>query len=134
MNPLAALSFAKPFLGILTFGVTLPVWLFLVGGLWLYFDRGSDIRQAVDRAVKEVVAGAELEAARAAAEAERMIAAAQRGRAEALAAANRNMADGLATAQEELEEANGQIADLLSRPVDGECTVDDDVFGRLRSK
>ncbi|MES0164861.1 hypothetical protein NKJ87_02550 [Mesorhizobium sp. M0027] len=49
-------------LPLLTFGITLPVWIFLVAGIWLWWDKTSEVRQAVDKAVTELVAGAQLDA------------------------------------------------------------------------
>lgn len=66
--------FVKP---ILTFGITLPLWLFLVAGIWLWWDKSSAVRRAVDTAVTNLVAGAEIDAlkAKAAEEARRRAAA-----------------------------------------------------------
>ncbi|ESY42061.1 hypothetical protein X747_14935 [Mesorhizobium sp. LNJC384A00] len=47
---------------ILVFGVTLPVWIFLAAGIWLWLDKASAVRQAVDKAVTELVARAQLDA------------------------------------------------------------------------
>lgn len=52
-------------LPILTFGITLPVWFFLAAGGWLWWDKTSAVRQAVDKAVTELVAGAQIEALKA---------------------------------------------------------------------
>lgn len=49
-------------LPILAFGITLPVWAFLAAGIWLWFDKGSAVRQAVDKAVTQLVAGAQMDA------------------------------------------------------------------------
>ncbi|TPJ83862.1 hypothetical protein FJ422_16445 [Mesorhizobium sp. B2-6-3] len=49
-------------LPILTFGITLPVWAFLAGGTWLWIDKTSAVRHAVNTAVSRLVAGAELDA------------------------------------------------------------------------
>lgn len=129
----AALPFLRSAGTILTFGITLPVWLFLAAGGWLYLDRGSAVRQAVDHAVTELVAGAELEAERAKSAALETINAELRGRANALALANGRFSQSLAAAQTSLESANGQIAELLMHPVNDACAVDPDILGRLRS-
>jgi hypothetical protein len=47
---------------ILVFGITLPVWVFLAAGVWLWIDKTSAVRHAVDKAVTELVAGAQLDA------------------------------------------------------------------------
>lgn len=50
---------------ILTFGITLPLWLFLVAGGWLWWGKTSAVRLAVNNAVTELVAGAEMDARKA---------------------------------------------------------------------
>ncbi|SDA39317.1 hypothetical protein [Mesorhizobium qingshengii] len=62
MGATAWLLFKTWVLPVLTFGVTLPVWAFLAGGAWLWIDKVSAVRQAVDKAVTELVAGAQLDA------------------------------------------------------------------------
>ncbi|MER9851229.1 hypothetical protein NKJ55_28715 [Mesorhizobium sp. M0106] len=49
-------------LPVLTFGLTLPVWFFLAVGIWLWWDKTSAVRLAIDKAVTELVAGAQIEA------------------------------------------------------------------------
>jgi hypothetical protein len=129
-----SLAFLRPLLGILTFGLTIPVWLVLAVGLWVHFDKSSAVRQAVDRAVTELVTGAELEAERAKVQALEQINAELRGRAAALDAANTRFSESLLAAQTDLEDANAQIADLLSRPVNNACAVDSSILERLHSK
>lgn len=129
------MSFAslRPLLGILTFSLTIPVWLALTVGLWVHFDKSSAVRQAVDRAVTELVTGAELEAAQARVQALQQINAALRGRVEALDAANNRFSESLQQAQNDLENVNAQLADLLSTPVNELCAVDGALLERLRS-
>lgn len=129
-----SLAFLRPVLGILTFGLTIPVWLILAVGLWVHFDKGSAVRQAVDRAVTELVTGAELEAAQAKVQALEQINAELRGRAAALDAANSRFSESLQQAQDDLETANEQLADLLSTPVNELCAVDGGLLERLRSR
>ena len=129
-----SLAFLRPLLGILTFGLTIPVWLILSVGLWVHFDKGSAVRQAVDRAVTELVTGAELEAAQARVQALEQINAELRGRAAALDAANSRFSESLQQAQTDLETANAQLVDLLSTPVNELCTVDGALLERLRSR
>lgn len=134
----------RPLLGsaaaFLTFGVTLPVWLFLAAGAWLYFDRSSAIRTAVDSAVTELVAGAELEAARATAEANdklRLAAEARadeaRRRARAAEAANAAFAERAAKARLLADNLEDEIDEILSAPVDSDCRVDRGLLERLRN-
>lgn len=69
-------------LPILTFGITLPLWLFLAAGIWVWFDKGSAVRLAVDRAVTDLVAGAQLDALKAEAIEERRLRAWSDGKAD----------------------------------------------------
>lgn len=128
------IAFIKPFLGFLTFGITIPVWLIVGAGLWLTIDRGSAIRQAVDRAVVELVAGAELEAERARSAGLEQINAELKGRATALALANSRFSESLDAAQSDLEAVNGQLAEILANPVNAACAVDPAILERLRSR
>lgn len=130
----AALPFLRSAGTILTFGVTLPVWLFLAAGAWLYFDRDSAIRTAVNEAVTELVAGAELEAERAKSAALEKINAELRGRATALALANSRFSQSLEAAQTDLEGANDRLADLLANPVNAKCAVDDTIYRGLSGR
>lgn len=121
-------------LKVLTFGVTIPVGVILAFGLWVQFDKSSAVRKAVDRAVTELVTGAELEAAQARVQALEKINAELRGRAAALDAANHRFSERLQAAQSDLENANAQLTDLLSHPVNDDCVVDGGVIDRLRSR
>ena len=121
-------------LTVLTFGLTLPVWFVLCVGLWVYIDKGSAVRLAVDRAVTELVTGAELEAAQARVQALEQINTELAGRATALGAANSRFAESLLQSQNDLENVNDQLADVLATPVNQLCVVDGSVLKRLRSR
>ncbi len=112
----------------LTFGVTLPVWAFLALGIWVKFDQGQTIR----RAVKDYVAGAEIEGLKARIDAAQQVAAFERGKAQALEAANKQFEQARQDAERESERLANELADLQSRPAPDGCTVDDDLLGRLR--
>ena len=58
----AAILIAKR---VLFFAIPIPVVAILAAWLWVTFDKHSAIRKAVDRAITELVDGAELEAERA---------------------------------------------------------------------
>lgn len=135
---LVALGFLKPMgkmiLGILTFGITLPVGVILAAGIWVHFDKNSTVRQAVDRAVEELVTGAELEAEKAKNDALERVISELKGQAEALEAANRRFSDNLRTAQLDLENANDEIKELATRPVNNKCVVDGSVLNLLRNR
>lgn len=132
--PLAIWRFLKP---ILTFGITLPVWAFLVVGGWLYFDKASSLRKAT----ANLVAGAQLEALNAQLVEERRLRVWAEGKAEE----SRRIADLERTARTELaiqlvltdEERKGLADDITAiqtRAYLGDCTVDRDLLARLRNK
>lgn len=120
----------------------IPLGVIAAAGLWLWLDRSSAIRQAVDKATTELVAGAKIDALEATADAERrlrmyaeMNAAEARRKAEQLAAANKELTDQLVLADLENEEL---LSDLEARkdepaPPDG-CVVDDALLERLRNR
>jgi len=58
----ALLPIWKVIKGILTFQLSVPVFVILLAVGWFYFDRSSAIRTAVNNAVTKLVAGAELAA------------------------------------------------------------------------
>lgn len=128
------IALLRPVLGILTFGLTIPVWAILAVFLWVQFDKSSAIRTAVNRAVTELVAGAELEAERAKGQALSKINAELAGKAAALETANRRFSDSLKEAQSDLETANEQLADILAQPVNLKCAVDASLLDRLRNQ
>ncbi|EDQ33967.1 hypothetical protein HPDFL43_05920 [Hoeflea phototrophica DFL-43] len=131
----------KAALRILGFTIPVPVTLILAALAWVQFDKSSAIRSAVNERVKEMVAGAEIEALEAQIAAQRQIAArsaeaareAQR-RLTVEATARTNLSMRLMAIQTENEILNDDLADLLSRPVDRDCAVDADVLGRLQSR
>lgn len=120
-------------LTVLTFGITIPVGVILLAALWVHFDKGSSVRSAVDRAVIELVAGAELEAANARADAQAKIIAELRTQSTVLELANDRFAERLRVAEVDLENANDEIQDLVARPVSDSCTVGVDLLERLRN-
>lgn len=58
----AALALWNVVRPILMFRIALPLWVFLAVAGWLYVDRTSAVRTAVDKAVTSLVAGAQLQA------------------------------------------------------------------------
>lgn len=94
---LAAWRIIRP---ILAFGVTLPVWFFLAAGAWLYFDKTSAIRHAVDKATTEIVAGAQLDALQAEVAEERRL----RAWVEGFAAESSRIAEAERAARTDLEQ------------------------------
>lgn len=122
----------KGFATVLGQGITIPVWIVLAVGVWLYFDRASAVRQAVDRAVTHLVHSAELEAAKAREEALRMIIADQRRKADADREALARYARLLEAAENEKEGLADELADLAAQPLD-QCVVDRVLLDRLRN-
>jgi hypothetical protein len=126
---------------VLGFAIPMPVWLILGALAWVQIDKTSSVRQAVNDQVREMVAGAEIEALKAQAAAQREIAARSadaareaRRRLAVEVTARTNLAMRLAAIQTENEILNDDLADLLSRPVDRDCAVDAELLGRLRGR
>lgn len=126
---------------ILTFGITLPLWLFLAAGVWLYVDKASAVRTAVNGAVTDLVAGAQLERFQTLLDEERRLriwtegAAAERQRlADENLAARADLAVKLALTTDEKKGLEDDLAAIQSRPCTGDCFVDQLLFDRLRNK
>lgn len=117
---------------LLFFAIPVPVALILTAWAWVTWDKSSAVRKAVDSAIEKLVDGAELQAARARAEALEKILAERARQAEADREALRSFADQLAAATTE----NGTLADALAlienQPVDPLCRVDRPLLERLR--
>lgn len=125
----------------LAFSIALPLWVFLVGGAWLYFDRASAVRAAVNKAVTELVAGAELDALNATLIEERRLRAWSDGKAEE----QRKIADEERSARIDLEtqltitdadkkELADELAKIESSPPPADCRVDQQFLDGLRNK
>lgn len=132
---------AKIIGGILGFTIPIPVILIIAAAGWLHFDKSSAIRKALNEQAREMVAGAEIAALKAELDAERKIAAARGAAANEATRrlivevnARNNLAARLSAIQTENEILNDDLADLLSRPVAGDCAVDADLLGRLRGR
>ena len=132
---LAAIAgMAKPVLAVLTAGITVPVWLIVGGGLWLHYDKNSAVRQAVDRATTQLVAGAELAAKDQKIHSLEKIAAAREARASALETANRNLQASLELADTAYQESLNDLEELAATPPPDDCRVDADLLERLRNR
>ncbi|CAN7165763.1 hypothetical protein LJR234_000340 [Mesorhizobium amorphae] len=105
-------------LPLLTFGITLPVWFFLAAGLWLWWDKTSAVRTAVDKAVTELVAGAQLDAMQAELNEERRLRAWNDGKADEA----RRFADEERSAREAVETKLTQT-DAEKRKAENELAV-----------
>ncbi|TPI86374.1 hypothetical protein [Mesorhizobium sp. B2-8-9] len=138
-------------LPVLTFTIPLPVWAFLAAGGWLWFDRDSAVRTAVNKAVTQMVAGAQLEALQAQLIEERRI----RQWSDSQAEEKARIADAEQSARVDLQTKltltdsrrkglADELAELKAREakrqqdskgaIAPECAVDDFLFGRLRNK
>lgn len=137
----AWLLFKTWILPVLTFGITLPVWAFLAGGIWLYLDKASAVRTAVNGAVTELVAGAELDALNATLIEERRLRAWSDGKADE----QRKIADEERSARIDLEtqltltdaekkEISDELAKIESTPPPADCRVDQRFLDGLRNK
>lgn len=125
-------------LSILRFPIPLGVLIAAVasGWLWMTFDKVSAVRGAVNK----YVAQRELNAAESTAKAWQTLAQSQaeialeaQERLKAVEEANRKFRLDLLAANMEAENQQDQIDELLSRPVNDACVVDDDLLDRLRN-
>lgn len=69
LSALSFSSFIQPVMGflkvlweVLTTMIKIPIGLILIVGIWWYIDKSSSIKEAVNEAIVELVAGAELKA------------------------------------------------------------------------
>lgn len=122
------------------FSIPVPIAAIAVIAIWLYFDKASDTRLAVDRAITDLVAGARIDALQATIDGQRrlkmyaeMNAAEAQRRAAAAEAATNDLHVRLTLADIENE---GLLNELEARPAnpDGVCVVDDALYGRLRNR
>lgn len=123
-----------------TFELTLPIpiALLVAGYVWVLMDKQSAIRAAVNKAVTEIVAGAELKAAAQEVENQKLLRALAEDklaeelrRVNIVQAANKSYADKLATANEEKDALEHEIAEMENLPPPDRCLVGDDLFNRL---
>ena len=56
------LSFIKLMKDVLTFTLPIPVFVVILTGIWYVYDKNSAVKHAVEKAVTQLVAGAELAA------------------------------------------------------------------------
>lgn len=117
----------------LSFGITIPVWLILAGGLWIYCDKASAVRTAVNSAIAGLVYSAEIEAAKAREKALLKIINEQQQQAERDRKAIEKFEQRLAAAEAERDRLYDEIAELESTPAPDSCVVDDSLIDRLRT-
>lgn len=126
---------------ILTFGITLPLWLFLAAGVWFHFDKSSAVRSAVSGAVTDLVAGAQIEALQTQLLEERRVRAWEDGKADEARlvadrerAARTELAAKLALTEDEKKGLVDDLQAVRDREIDNNCVVDQFLFDRLRNK
>lgn len=131
-------AFLRP---ILVFGITLPVWVFLAAGIWLWFDKTSSVRAAVNKATAELVAGAQIEALNAQLVEERRIRAWSDGKAEEAGriaaderAARIDLEQQLTQTDAQKKESEDDLAALKKQAVDAGCNVDQPFYDGLRNR
>lgn len=110
--------------------IPLPIAVLVAIGVWWQVDKHSAVRKAVT----ELVASSELEAERAKTTAANLLLDEVKKQRDALETANKEFEADVAQARAETDAAERDLEELKKRPVDGKCAVDDDVFGRLRSR
>lgn len=133
-SALSVAALAKSALRLAMISIPIPIGLILAAGLWLWIDRTSAIRQAVDSAVTDLVAGAELAAKNEKIKGLEKIAAAQEAKAAALEAANRNLQASLAIADQAYQDSLHDLEELASAPPPHDCRVGAGLAGRLRNR
>lgn len=126
---------------ILVFGITLPLWAFLAAGVWLYVDKTSAVRKAVNKATAELVAGAQIEALNAQLVEERRIRAWSDGKAEEAAriaadesAARVDLEKQLTQTDIEKKDSEDELAALKAKAVSAGCDVDQSFLDGLRNR
>ena len=112
--------------------VPIPLALLVAAGLWITFDKASAVRRAVDKAVTDLVAGAQIKAIEATLDAERRLRMYAEGKAAAAQAANDAFQQKLVFSEMEKEGLADELAELQSRPAPDGCVVTPDLLDRLR--
>lgn len=115
---------------IASIAIPLPIAVIVAVFVWWHVDKGSAVRKAV----AELVASSELEAERAKVTAANLLLDEVKKQRDALATANKEFEADVARARAEADAAERDLEELKKHPVNSRCTVDDDVFGRLRSR
>lgn len=126
---------------ILTYCIAIPIWIILIAGGWIWWDRTSAVRVAVNKAVTQLVAGAELDALNTSLIEERRLRAWSDGKAEE----QRKIADEERASRIDLEtqltltdadkkELADELAKIENSPPPADCRVDQQFLDGLRNK
>lgn len=126
---------------VLTIGIIIPIWLILLVLGWSYIDKNWSVKRAVNKAVTELVAGAELKAAAATIENEKRLRTFAEGslleaklRAEAAERANTKFQVELEEKEKENEELEKELQTVADLPLSGECKPTPELLNSLRNK
>jgi len=121
--------------------IPLPLGLIAAAAVWLWLDKASAVRTAVNDAVRELVAGSQIEALQEQLETQRQVNEAWRRLSEANARRYEKEREARMAFEQELEEARRadedtqeEINDLSSKPAQGVGTVGPDLGRRLRNR
>lgn len=139
--PLAAIRVGRFLWSLATIILPIPLGLIAAAALWVWLDTGSRIRVAVNKAVTELVSGAQIKALEATIEGERrlrMFAEGQRDEARRIQAeeekARQAFADRLVLSEIQSERDAQEIDDLKNQPRPESCIADDAYVDRLRNR
>ncbi|MCA0276233.1 MAG: hypothetical protein LCH86_09525 [Proteobacteria bacterium] len=132
MTWLALKPFALAVWRVLTVMIPIPLVLIIAAGIWVHFDKSSAVRRAVDKAVTELMAGAELDALKAQLAAEKTARAFLEGKAASLAEANQRFEDARIAAERKNEGLSDELDELKAQAPG--TTVDQPMLDRLHNK
>lgn len=128
-------------LRIATFAIPIPLWLIAGVSLWVWLDKESAVRLAVNDAVEELIAGSKIDSLERQVEAEQRlrklaetVARQNEERAARIAEANRSYADLLISLESQKQELANELREISQRDLGGICHVDGELLGRLRAR
>ncbi len=110
--------------------IPMPIVLLIAIGAWLYLDRA----EVAKRAVRELVAGAEIDAAKNTIKAQGKILAAEKAERANAVDALLELSNKMLAVQRQNEDLQNEIDDIASHPVATDCRVDAALLERLRNR
>ncbi len=117
-----------------TIMIPIPLALIVIAGLWWKIDTSSRIRNAVDKAVTELVAGAQIKALEATLDAERRLRMFAEGREAAAKAATEEFEEKLAQSELENQGLIDELTAIQAQPPPPDCIVSPELLDRLRKR
>lgn len=123
-------AIGKGVLAFVTYCLPVPLALIAAAWAWVAIDKHSAVRKAVDKAVTELVAGAQIATLEAQLEASERTAAFERGRAEAFEDATKRFDTARKEAEEDAAKLDAELEALKNQPAPEECKVTDDLLKR----